>query len=213
MNPLIEPTVFKENPYQAEWFERDFFHSPDGVMEFPRHHCKLTFLASASHIRQFRNAVDIGCRDGEYSRYLQKHFEHVYAFDPNCRKNFPFNVDMSKVTHFNCALGDEGGEIEMFGSGHSDKGGKHRIVPVFRLDEFELDRIDYIKIDVEGFEKKVLIGAKRTIERDRPVIIIEQNDVVLEGEEPFSAKIWLEDRGYRHAATCPNGFNLVMVPN
>ncbi|MBC8435906.1 MAG: FkbM family methyltransferase, partial [Proteobacteria bacterium] len=41
------------------------------------------------------------------------------------------------------------------------------------LDSFKLDNVDFIKIDVDGFEDKVLIGAKRTIKKFNPVINIE----------------------------------------
>ena len=34
-------------------------------------------------------------------------------------------------------------------------------------------RVDFIKIDVEGAEREVVLGAKRTIQHDRPRIIIE----------------------------------------
>ena len=39
--------------------------------------------------------------------------------------------------------------------------------------ESESEKIDLIKIDVEGFEFEVLCGAKETIEKYKPVIVIE----------------------------------------
>ncbi|RWD13572.1 MAG: FkbM family methyltransferase, partial [Mesorhizobium sp.] len=42
------------------------------------------------------------------------------------------------------------------------------------LDSFGLAGIDFLKIDVEGFEKPILEGGEQTIRRERPVIIIEQ---------------------------------------
>jgi len=208
----ITPSTFSDNPYDPEWYERDFIYSQDGVKEYPKHHCKGTFLVSLPFVRSFHNAVDIGCRDGEYSRYLQKHFEHVYCFDPRFRKFFPFNVDLAKVTHFTCALGDKDETIEMSGGTHKLVEGKMTSFACFRLDEFELPRVDYIKVDVEGFEKKVLMGAEDTIGRSRPLIVIEQNDVCLPGEDRFAAKAWLEARGYRHVATCERGWDYVMSP-
>jgi hypothetical protein len=90
---------------------------------------------------------------------------------------------------------------------------KVKQVPCYTLDEFEFNDVDHIKIDVEGFERKVLIGGSKTIEKYLPTIILEQNAVVLPGEKQYSAKEWLEERGYRHVASCHAGWNLVMVPN
>ncbi|HSK24193.1 MAG TPA: FkbM family methyltransferase [Egicoccus sp.] len=53
-------------------------------------------------------------------------------------------------------------------------------VDVFTLDsvvdEAGLDRIDVIKIDVEGYEPAVLRGAEQTIRRFRPILLIEIED-------------------------------------
>jgi hypothetical protein len=76
---------------------------------------------------------------------------------------------------------------------------------------FGFDNVDYIKIDVEGFEKKVLLGAARTIDRCNPLIVIEQNEVVLEGDEQYSAKQHLEGIGYRQVAVDKRGWDFVMV--
>jgi hypothetical protein len=78
------------------------------------------------------------------------------------------------------------------------------------LDDFNITDVSYVKVDVEGFETKVLKGASMIIERDRPLIVIEQNEATLEGEAPFAAKEWLETRGYRHVATCPRGWDFIM---
>lgn len=208
------PTEWKENPYQPEWAARDFLYSPDGIKEYPNHCCKLTYNLSKPFVSNFRNALDVGCRVGEYTRYLHLDFGHVYAFDPNLWPDFRRNVDLSKVTHYNCALGDETGETIMFGGTHSEReGAQSKTVPVFTIDSFEFSDVDYIKIDVEGFEKKVLIGASQTIERCNPVIVIEQNHVVLDGEETYSAKAYLESIGYETAAVDIRGWDFVMVRN
>ena len=211
-NRLPFATKWKDNPYDAEWAERDYLHTPDGPAEHPKHPCKRTYLQSKPFIRNYRTAVDIGCRVGEFTRYLQLDFQRVFAFDPNLWVSFRFNVDLTKVTHFNCALGDERGEISMFGGCHSPLGrGKPKTVPVYTLDEFDLQEVDYIKVDVEGFEKKVLIGGAKTIERWNPLIVIEQNDVVLDGECRYAAKQYLEGIGYREVAVDRRGWDLVMV--
>jgi FkbM family methyltransferase len=210
MMPL-RPTQFAHNPYRPEWHDQDFFYSPDGIGEFPQHHCKQTFILTLPYITRFRNALDIGCRDGEYSRYLHQHFARTYCFDPRVMRNFCYNVDLSKVTHYSCALGDVPGVIQMCGGTHRQIKGFMWEAPCFTLDQFEFEAVDYIKIDVEGFELKVLRGGEQTILKHLPLIVIEQNDVRLPDETPLAAKIWLEKHGYVHVASCPRGWDYVMV--
>ena len=42
-----------------------------------------------------------------------------------------------------------------------------------RLDDYSFDRVDFLKIHVEGFEYEVLKGAESTINKFKPRIIIE----------------------------------------
>jgi FkbM family methyltransferase len=48
-------------------------------------------------------------------------------------------------------------------------------VPLGKLDDFQLDHVDFIKLDVEGFESQVIEGAAETINRCRPVMYIEND--------------------------------------
>ena len=47
------------------------------------------------------------------------------------------------------------------------------VVPMVSIDSLELPRVDYMKIDVEGCEPLVLLGAQETIKRCKPVILFE----------------------------------------
>ena len=59
-------------------------------------------------------------------------------------------------------------------------------------DLFEDESFDFIKIDVEGMEMKVLAGLEKTIARCRPLIFVEVDD---ENAEAFG--VWLAEAGYR----------------
>jgi FkbM family methyltransferase len=212
MSLPLQPTRFKSNPYEEAWFEQDFLHTGDGVGRFPKHPCKTTFNLSLPFIRNFRVALDIGCRDGEYARYLQHYFDHTYGFDSRIKGRFSFNVDLKKVTHYHCAIGDVAGKIEMYGGTHDRQHAPGYEIDCYPIDAFEIENIDYIKIDVEGYERRVILGATESIAKYKPVIVIEQNAVRLEDEEPFAAKRLLEEMGYKHVATCKRGWDHVMVP-
>ncbi len=59
-------------------------------------------------------------------------------------------------------------------------------------DLFDGEDFDFIKIDVEGMEMKVLAGLEKTIQRCKPMMFIEVDD---DNAEAFS--VWLSEAGYR----------------
>ena len=71
------------------------------------------------------------------------------------------------------------------------------------LDEFDLPRVDLIKIDVEGMEMEVLAGAARAIERHRPIMLIEKIKA-----DAAALRMWLESRGY---VIMEAGINLLVI--
>jgi FkbM family methyltransferase len=71
------------------------------------------------------------------------------------------------------------------------------------LDEFNLPRVDLIKIDVEGMEMEVLEGTAKTIERCRPIMLIEKIKA-----DAGQLRQWLERRGY---VLIEAGINLLVI--
>lgn len=184
--------------YDPDWYSRDFFYSPDGIKEHPTHHCKLTWLISEQYIKQSRNAIDVGCRDGEYTRYLTSRFKHTYCFDPRLRDYFFYNVDLSKVTHFHCLVG-EGSDSRRIGHDRQLNGN------FYCIDDFGFIDIDYIKIDTDGYEMAVIKGALETIKRDWPILVLEVHF------ERQTLEFCLNELGYKHVATCPRGWDHILV--
>jgi FkbM family methyltransferase len=118
---------------------------------------------------QRRVCIDIGANVGLWACELVDHFDQVIAFEPveEFRNCFDKNVKKSNYTMHPLALGKEDSFIDMNivqgNTGHShinmNSYGKGKI-PLKTLDSFNLDNIDMIKIDVEGFEEEILIGAE-----------------------------------------------------
>jgi FkbM family methyltransferase len=71
------------------------------------------------------------------------------------------------------------------------------------IDEMKLNRVDLIKIDIEGMEVDALNGAKETIKRAKPNLIIER---VKSNESEINE--FLNNYGYK---TFPLGFNLLAI--
>jgi FkbM family methyltransferase len=70
-------------------------------------------------------------------------------------------------------------------------------VPARTLDQLveaaELDRVDFVKIDVEGFELEVLRGASRVLQEHRPTVILEANHYCLNVFRRLSIVDFLEE--------------------
>jgi len=138
------------------------------------------------HIKNRKNtAIDIGGHCGFWSFYLGKNFKKVYAFEPVeiFRECFKKNISDENVELLPIALGNENSFVSMnvlledTGRTHiSSKKDQLNLVELKKLDDYEYNNIDFIKIDVEGFENQVVLGAKETLIRNKPIIIVEQKD-------------------------------------
>lgn len=74
--------------------------------------------------------------------------------------------------------------------------------PCVRLDTWMQRKVDAITIDVEGAEMRVLRGATRILQEDRPLVWVsahtdyEWNDLVYDGVRPDDLVAWMNNRGY-----------------
>ncbi len=79
-------------------------------------------------------------------------------------------------------------------------------IEVARLDDIfpslAIDRLDFVKVDIEGHEDKFLIGARGTIERFRPIIFLEINDEIYERRGLDATAVferWQSEAAYKSA--------------
>lgn len=135
----------------------------------------------------------------------------VIAFEPNpeafgCLSH---NVQsMSSVELNRAGLSDTPSWVAMCISENS--GASHLVdcegpVRVVDLDHFNLTRLDFMKMDIEGFETRALRGARETIARLKPVLLIEVNEgaLIRAGSSREELLKTIQDYGYTSTITGP----------
>ncbi len=140
-----------------------------------------------------RAALDVGANKGVWTAMLARYCPKVFALEPNPKpfkvlaRCKPDNAEAWQIAASN-ASGEAELRIPLGRKGYSNQGGSLNAakvgehfgsvkVPAKRLDDCALPPIGFIKIDVEGFEAEVLEGAAGLIRRDRPVLVIEMEEV------------------------------------
>jgi FkbM family methyltransferase len=130
-------------------------------------------------VKNFRAAVDVGAHCGLWSADLAKLFGTLHAFEPVelHRACWQLNVVADNVLLYPCALGETDGKVSIHtantSSGDSWVKGDGDI-PLRRLDSFDLQDIDFIKLDCEGYELFALRGGEEMLKRCHPCVIVEQ---------------------------------------
>lgn len=149
----------------------------------------LTMLKE--HIKRNAVILDIGANIGNHTIFFAKecNAKKIYSFEPTqktfqiLRENIRINHVDSMVVAMNIALGARDQKVDMVGDDRDS--GSNRVEECINgdtvmntLDSLSInERIDLVKIDVEGYEYEVLEGAEKTIVRDKPDIFIEIFDV------------------------------------
>jgi len=160
---------------------------------------------AVKHCTQFRTALDIGAHVGLWARGLTDRFEKVIAFEP-CDEFSEILIKNAPKVHtiHRCALGTEQGFVKM-DIAPENTGATHVVrnatgnTPMFPLDYFQLTDVDFIKIDVEGFELNVIRGGFDTFKNNDPVVIVEQKDkyVVPEEGKHAAVRFLMRELNYR----------------
>lgn len=124
---------------------------------------------------------------GDFLPALSRAYEHVWAFEPNpdsfkCAQITIRLNDLRNVTLRNAAIGSRNGSVMLrTHRGSEYLGGASYVVDedgntaVETLDSaVPADReIGMIHLDVEGYEQAALVGAGATIDRCKPIIVLE----------------------------------------
>lgn len=179
------------------------FPAADGVFrrvvlsrfEFPEPEMKFV---NALPSKSLDIAVDVGAARGAYSWILSRKSRQVFAFEPGEHHSqyLESTIGKSNIRLVRAAVGSLPTEARLYTPGSSEQAPylatlsqtnplvgrtdvRVRVVQQVTLDSFFADKlqdgqqVDFLKIDVEGYELEVLKGAERMIERQHPLIICE----------------------------------------
>ncbi len=176
-----------------------------------------TTAVLAQFARPGMTVLDIGANIGAHTLHLAQHVGptgRVLAFEPmsdafnKLRRNASLNPSLTNLTLHHVALGAENGTLQADFNHSWPVDGKYRDVipepvPVRRLDDFlaeqGIPRVDLIKLDVDGFEHKIIRGAARTLRESRPLLVMELCNYTLErvGDSVAAMLDDLAAAGYR----------------
>ena len=158
--------------------------------------------------------IQAGGNFGYFAIKLAEHFDRVYTWEPapdtwDCMvKNIEeLSEHQDRIVMFKEALGaktakatilkETPGNAGALQLQYSDEGE----FSVSCVDDLELPRCDLMWLDIEGFELEALGGAKETIQKYKPVIVIENKGLIprMGGTLSGSANMdqWVCNQGYR----------------
>lgn len=198
----------------------------DGTVE------KEETVALMKIVRSSNVVFDIGANFGWYTTLFSKlvgELGEVHSFEPTplAFDELKINVEVNRLNNamINCmALGDRKGEEKIYYPVHygtsmasllpNPERGEHweYNCKLSTLDEYvkehDIKKVDLIKLDVEGAERNVIIGAKRTIDTHKPIIMLEvcQIHINLFGYTPHDLFEMLGCYNYRFFISITNKF-------
>jgi len=158
------------------------YYWPDDVAE--KWKCSLTRVKSlgvavgfCKRNKRLNTVVQAGGSIGVWPNLLSKYFKTVYTFEPEpiSFECLDKNVHGMNVIKSNSALGEINKVISMNRISLT----AHKVsslpgnIPMITIDSLRLLNCDAILLDVEGYEWNVLQGAVITINKYKPLILVE----------------------------------------
>ncbi len=169
-------------------------------------------------IKNGMTVFDIGANIGELTLNFAKQAggtAKIFSFEPSpinfkkLSRNILLNENLkNKITLMNIGLGEKEGTAflqtrDEHNLGMNSIGETGTEVQMKSLDavvfENNIQKCDLIKMDVEGFELKVLKGAVKTISAFKPILFMEMNNELLhrQGDSVSDLLNWLKQTQYK----------------
>jgi len=218
-------------PYLTSLWNRDFLaHAFKAA--FKQHHRALLPILRPL-IPRDAVILDVGAHAGQYTKLLARLAPEgfVYAIEPGSYARTILRVAISfnrlrNVAILPLALGERVGLVTLsmpvkrsgsygFGLTHVGPSGRpnsaREVAAMTTLDELAaelpLDRLDFIKADIEGYEGALLRGGRETLRRFKPTLLMEMNaeQLVRAGDRLENAWAFLIGLGYEPHGATPGG--------
>lgn len=152
--------------------------------------------------------LNIGANIGCYAYPFIEKAEHVICFEPHpeAYKCLEYNVGkFFNTTLYNLPVSSEVQDCFLQRDENNvgaswisfDKENDNRQFTCY-IDQFNFKQINFVVMDCEGFEYNVLEGAEKTIDKFRPIIVMEVNEHALkrQGRSPTSLITWMYKKSY-----------------
>lgn len=158
------------------------------------------YLEAVAHVKKRRVAIDCGAHVGIMSYRMAKDFEHVHSIEPLFGEHLRYNTrEFSNITYHdwpahsepNVTLHMRKGLHHSAGSNVIMDAGIHTadLVTSNTIDSLNLTNVDFLKIDVEGWEWFAIQGADKTIRENKPTILMEMHFVNNKPENHYAKEI------------------------
>jgi len=139
------------------------------------------------YLNKFKNTLDIGAATGMYASHFAKHSKSVICFEavtPVYEQLEKIKQSNANVITHNIAVSNHVGTNDFYvddkrlsnSSFQNLVDGQKITVDTVTIDSLQLVDVGFIKVDVEGVELDVLVGANDTIEEYKPTCMVEVYD-------------------------------------
>ncbi|PKP05222.1 MAG: hypothetical protein CVU11_00760 [Bacteroidetes bacterium HGW-Bacteroidetes-6] len=178
---------------------------------------------------------DVGANIGVTTLPFSKKASKVFAFEPSSANfiRLKEHVELNQIENIelvNKGLGNKETTLLLETIDDSNPG-MNRIrktntpknncekVEIVTIDKFvsdyNIEKVDAIKIDIEGFEMKAILGAKQTLQKFRPIMLIELDNENLkeQGDSAIELIKMLLETGYKNMIYADSGEALSELSN
>ena len=167
--------------------------------------------------------IDLGANIGIFTKVMAENSKHVYALEPepeNFRQLTKNMKSFDNVSLYDYAASNITGSDTLHRCVANP--GQHRLYPsvhcpdgeiqvkTIRVDDLiiqqeRVEEVDFIKMDVEGFEYFVILGMSELLRRDKPTIISEFHPSSIEESGAYPEMIYrmmIDKFGYDYPMHC-----------